>query len=79
MTALRWALADGWTVAARDLAHWRRRPGPVVVGLLFPVMLVLMFGFLLGGGMTVPGGGNYLDFLFPGMLASPCSSAWRRR
>lgn len=69
MTSLRWALVDGWTVAARDLAHWRRRPGPVVVGLLFPVLLVLMFGFLLGGGMTVPGGGDYLDFLFPGMLA----------
>jgi ABC-2 type transport system permease protein len=32
-------------------------------------MIVLMFGYLLGGSMTVPGGGDYRDFLMPGMLA----------
>jgi len=37
--------------------------------LLFPVMIVLMFGYLLGGAMTVPGGGDYRDFLMPGMFA----------
>jgi ABC-2 type transport system permease protein len=30
---------------------------------------VLMFGYLLGGAMTVPGGGDYRDFLMPGMFA----------
>ncbi len=66
---LRWAVADGLAVAGRDVAHWRRRPGALLVGLLFPVLLLVMFGYLLGGGMVVPGGGDYLDFLFPGMLA----------
>jgi ABC-2 type transport system permease protein len=66
---LRWAIADGWTVTRRDLLHWARQPGPVIVGLLFPVLMVLMFGFLFGGAMTVPGGGDYLDFLLPGMFA----------
>lgn len=28
-----------------------------------------MFGYLLGGAMTVPGGGDYRDFLMPGMFA----------
>jgi ABC-type multidrug transport system permease subunit len=37
--------------------------------LVFPVMIVLMFGYLLGGAMTVPGGGSYRDFLMPGMFA----------
>jgi len=32
-------------------------------------MIVLMFGYLLGGAMTVPGGGDYRDFLMPGMFA----------
>lgn len=66
---LGWALADGWTVALRDLQHWRRQPGQVAVGLLFPVLMVVMFGYVLGGGMSVPGGGEYLDFLMPGMFA----------
>jgi ABC transporter DrrB family efflux protein len=65
---LRWAAADGWTITLRELWHWARQPGQLVFGLLFPVMLVLMFGYLFGGAMSVPGG-NYRDFLMPGMFA----------
>ena len=65
----RWAVADALAVAGRDVAHWRRQPAAVLVGALFPVLLLLMFAYLLGGGMVVPGGGDYRDFLVPGMLA----------
>jgi ABC-2 type transport system permease protein len=68
MTTLRWAVADGWTVTRRDLLHWVRQPAPVIVGLLFPVLLVLMFGYLFGGAMAVPGGADYKEFLLPGMF-----------
>ncbi|NYI05475.1 ABC transporter permease [Allostreptomyces psammosilenae] len=71
---LRWAAVDGWTITRRDLVHWTRQPGLIVVGLLFPVMMVLMFGYLFGGGMMVPGvpgagGDGYREFLMPGMFA----------
>ncbi|WP_067133714.1 ABC transporter permease [Microtetraspora malaysiensis] len=66
---LRWAAADGWTIARRTLTHWGRRPGETAVALLFPVLMVLMFGYLLGGGILIPGGGNYREFLLPGMFA----------
>ena len=66
---VRWAVVDASTVAGRDVAHWRRRPAAVLVGALFPVLLLLMFVYLLGGGMVVPGGGDYRDFLVPGLLA----------
>ena len=69
MTALRWAVTDTWTMTTRNLEHWLRQPGPVLVNLLFPVLTVLMFGYLLGGGMAVPGGGSYREFLVPGMFA----------
>jgi ABC-2 type transport system permease protein len=36
---------------------------------LFPVMMVLMFGYLFGGAISVPGGGDYREFLMPGMFA----------
>jgi ABC-2 type transport system permease protein len=65
-----WAIKDSWVITCRDLAHWRRQPGAVIANtLVFPVMIVLMFGYLLGGAMTVPGGGDYRDFLMPGMFA----------
>lgn len=67
---LAWAITDAWVITRRDLAHWVRQPGAVIANtLLFPIMIVLMFGYLLGGAMTVPGGGNYRDFLMPGMFA----------
>lgn len=69
MTGAAWAVADGWTLTRRALLHWARRPAQVVVGLLFPVMVVVMFVYVLGGGMRVPGGGSYREFLLPGMFA----------
>jgi ABC-2 type transport system permease protein len=65
---LRWAVADAWTVTGRDLLHWARQPAPVVVNLLFPVLMVVMFGYLFGGAISVPGGGNYREFLLPGLF-----------
>ncbi|MFI0407372.1 ABC transporter permease [Actinomadura sp. 3N508] len=66
---LRWAVADARVLTARALAHWARRPGEVAMALLFPVMVVLMMGYLFGGQMDVPGGGNYREFIVPGMFA----------
>ncbi|MGW8065791.1 ABC transporter permease [Streptomyces ziwulingensis] len=51
----------------RELARWARQPVAVVVNLVFPVMLLLMFGYLVGGGRGVSG--DYVDYLVPGMLA----------
>ncbi|MEU8649249.1 ABC transporter permease [Streptomyces sp. NPDC048737] len=62
-----YALTDSWTMTRRELAHWARQPGRLVVGLVFPVMLLLMFAYLVGGGREV--NGDYLDYLIPGMLA----------
>lgn len=62
-----YALTDSWTMTRRELAHWARQPVRVLVGLVFPVMLLLMFGYLVGGGRGVEG--EYVDYLVPGMLA----------
>jgi len=66
---LRRAARDTWTITTRDLRHWVRQPAPVVLNLLFPVLQVLMFGYLFGGALRVPGGGNYREFLLPGLFA----------
>jgi ABC-2 type transport system permease protein len=68
MTA-RWVLADSWTITLRALSHWARQPGLVIMGLTFPLLLLVIFAYLFGGGMTVPGGGDYREFLVPGLFA----------
>jgi ABC-2 type transport system permease protein len=66
---LRWLLADSWVVTRRTFLHWRQVPWGIAVSLLFPVLTLLMFTYLFGGGFDVPGEGGYQDFLIPGMLA----------
>lgn len=60
-------LSDCWTMTRRELTRWARQPVQAAVGLVFPVMLLLMFGYLVGGGRGVEG--DYVDYLVPGMLA----------
>lgn len=65
---LRWAVADAWTLTLRELSHWVRQPTQVIVGFLFMIMLVVLFGYLFGGAMAVPDRASYLEFLMPGMF-----------
>jgi ABC transporter DrrB family efflux protein len=66
---VRWAVGDSWVLTGRALAHWARRPHELIIGLLFPVMIVLLMGYLFGGQMNVPGGESYQAFIMPGMFA----------
>lgn len=62
-------LREGVLIAGRDLLHWVREPWGFVFNLAFSFLLILMFALLLGGAISIPGGGDYLDFLLPGMFA----------
>lgn len=62
-----WA-RDTATLTRRILLHWRQRPASIALGLLFPVLIVLMFRYLFGGAMAVPDG-TYPAYFIPGMLA----------
>ncbi|MCO1658453.1 ABC transporter permease [Pseudonocardia sp. S2-4] len=64
---MRWALADTATLTGRQLAHLRARPGELAGALGFPILLLLMFAFLLGGMMQAPGG-DYRQALAPGLF-----------
>lgn len=66
---LRWAVMDTLVITIRDLNHWRRNPVMVLIGLLFPLLIVLQMGYVFGGAITIPGDGNYREFLMPGMFA----------
>jgi ABC-2 type transport system permease protein len=69
MTSVRWTLADGWTIALANLRHWIAAPSQIVAELMFPVIFIVLFGYVFGSGIVVPGGGDYREFLMPGMFA----------
>jgi ABC transporter DrrB family efflux protein len=70
MTArLKWAVADGWTVALRNLTHIRHVPEKLLDVTLQPLMFVLLFAEVFGSAIKVPGGGHYSEFLMAGIFA----------
>jgi ABC-2 type transport system permease protein len=68
VSRLRWAVADGWVIAVRDFTYWVREPARILWGLGYPIVSVLLFGFVFGSAMSVYGGGDYREFLLPGMF-----------
>jgi ABC-2 type transport system permease protein len=65
---LRRAARDAWLIAGRDMAQWVREPQMILWGLLMPIMFVVLFAYVLGSAMVVPGGGSYQSFVMPGMF-----------
>lgn len=60
---------DTWVIARRGLIHMRRQPEQLSDATIQPIMFVLMFGYVFGGAIAAPGGGNYREFLMGGIIA----------
>ncbi|MFP3906463.1 MAG: ABC transporter permease [Acidimicrobiales bacterium] len=65
----RGALHDMWVVARRGLVHMRRQPEQLSDATIQPIMFVLLFAYVFGGAIDVPGGGDYREFLMGGIFA----------
>jgi ABC-2 type transport system permease protein len=64
-------LGDCWVVALRNLRRMTRIPEMVVFATIQPVMFVLLFAYVFGGAIPVPGhsGANaYRELLIPGIF-----------
>jgi ABC-2 type transport system permease protein len=66
---IRWTLADGTTLVWRNLAQLKSQPGELVGALVFPAIMIVLFGYVFGSAIKVPGGGNYREYLMPGLFA----------
>jgi ABC transporter DrrB family efflux protein len=64
LRTLRQALA----ISLRNLRPLLRMPQLIVADALRPIMLTLLFNYVLGGSIVLPGGGRYAAYLIPGIL-----------
>ncbi|HMG40435.1 MAG TPA: ABC transporter permease [Acidimicrobiales bacterium] len=64
-----WLLRDSWTEALRHLRALPRSPELLVFATIQPVMFVLLFAYVFGGSIQVPGYDDYNQFLMPGIFA----------
>ncbi|WP_431954055.1 ABC transporter permease [Nocardia lijiangensis] len=63
-----YALADSLTMLRRNLLHAKRYPAMTFSVVVMPVILMLVFTFVFGGALEKSSGGNYIDYLVPGMM-----------
>ncbi|MEO6082606.1 MAG: ABC transporter permease [Umezawaea sp.] len=68
MNAFVEALADGAVVAKRNLIKVKRVPDLIVFATLSPIMFVLLFAYVFGSAIEIPGM-NYREFLMAGIFA----------
>jgi ABC-2 type transport system permease protein len=61
--------SDTWVIARRGILHMRRQPEALSDATIQPVMFVLLFAYVFGGAISVPGGGSYKEFLMGGIFA----------
>ena len=62
------AVSDGLVIAKRNLIKIRRVPDVLVFVLLSPIMFVLLFAYVFGSAIQIPGG-SYREFLMAGIFA----------
>ena len=59
---------DVWVLTRRSIARIRREPETLADVTFMPVIFILMFAYVFGGAIILPGGGNYHEYLIGGML-----------
>jgi ABC-2 type transport system permease protein len=61
--------ADVLVLTGRNLVHIAREPLQLSDVTIQPVLFTLLFVYVFGSGVVLPGGGSYKDFAIAGLLA----------
>lgn len=65
--ALSWALADAFVVAKRQITQIPRIPDELITATLQPAIVVLLFRYIIGGAIAIPGV-SYVNYLMAGVF-----------
>lgn len=67
-TGNRFGLTEALVAAERLLIKARHQPASLLATVGVPVAMVLIFGYIFGSAITVPGGADYREYLIPGLF-----------
>ncbi|MEU9741077.1 ABC transporter permease [Micromonospora chersina] len=59
-------MSHSMTMLGRNFKHTLRNPVAVFNGVLFPIVIMLMFVYVIGGAFDIDG--KYIDYIAPGMV-----------
>jgi ABC-2 type transport system permease protein len=61
-------LSDGAVIAKRNLIKIKRVPDLLVFTTISPIMFILLFAYVFGGSIDIPGDLDYREFIVPGIF-----------
>lgn len=68
-------VSDALVITWRNLKRIPRIPELAIFAILQSIMFVLLFAFVFGGAIPLPDGGNYKEFLMPGIFVQTIAFA----
>ena len=79
MTAMTMTAQDTATMLGRELRHTLRYPLMLIASIISPVVMLLLFDYILGGPIghglgSAAHGAPYIDYLVPGILVMTVAS-----
>ncbi|WP_371545980.1 ABC transporter permease [Streptomyces sp. NBC_00554] len=80
MSTLSYALADSATMLRRNLRHALRYPSMTLTSAAIPIIMLLLFVYVFGNalgagiGPASEGGGEYVDYVAPGIILMAATS-----
>ncbi len=63
-----WNVADTYVVMIRNLMYFVREPQLLIFATIQPVMFLLLFTYVFGGVISFSTGGDYINYLMPGIV-----------
>lgn len=63
-----WTFTDTYIVMRRNLTQLFRQPQLLIFATIQPVMFLLLFTYVFGGAIRFATGGDYINFLLPGII-----------
>src|SRR5262249_6995711 len=66
-SSLSWALADAFVLAKRQIRQIPRIPDELITATLQPAIVVLLFRYIIGGAIAIPGI-SYVNYLMAGVF-----------
>lgn len=65
---LPWSVVDAYTATLRYMRRGLRQPDVIFGSILFPIIFVVLVGYVFGGSIKVPGR-DYRSYLMPGLFS----------
>lgn len=65
---LRRATLGSWLILRTNIFHFLAQPGEIVGMIAMPIIFIVLFGYVFGSAIKIPGVENYREYLMPGIF-----------